>query len=182
MAGTRAEASRADAESLEQLLVRIASGDRAAYARMYASWAPRIRAYLGRQVREQASLDELVQEVMVRVWRHASRYDPARASGATWLFTIARNVRIDTWRRERPFEPEIVVASPPTAEDHAASKEESSAILAAIESLPPEQAAVIRGAYFDERPLAELAGDANVALGTVKSRVRLALARLRSVL
>jgi RNA polymerase sigma-70 factor (ECF subfamily) len=182
MSGTRAEASRADAESLERLLVRIGTGDRAAYSCMYASWAPRVRAYLGRQVRDNSALDELVQEVMVRVWRHASRYDPVRASGATWIFTIARNARIDTWRKERHFEPDILPVSPPSAEESASSREESAAILAAIETLPAEQAAVIRGAYFDERPLAEMAGEAGVALGTVKSRVRLALARMRSVL
>jgi RNA polymerase sigma-70 factor, ECF subfamily len=181
MTGSRAE-SRGDGETLERWLAAVATGDRGAFARLYADWAPRIRAYLSRQVQDASALDELVQEVMVRVWRNAARYDASKASGATWLFTIARNVRIDTWRRERHFEPEVEAVTPATAEDSVGTREESAAILAAIETLPPEQAAVIRGAYFDERPLADMAGEAGVALGTVKSRVRLALARLRTVL
>ena len=158
--------------------------DRAAFARLFAAFAPRIKAYLLRQGADRATADELVQEVMMLVWRRAETFDPAQANAATWVFTIARNKRIDALRRER--RPEIdaqdpaLVPEPAESADHRIEVAQSGARLRkALADLPPEQAELLRQAYYEGKPHNRIAEESGIPLGTVKSRIRLALGRLR---
>ena len=161
--------------------------DRAAFATLFRDVAPAIRRYLMSAGVDAVQADELVQEVMVTVWRRAETFDPSRASGSTWLFTIARNKRIDALRRERRPEIDLddpaLVAAPERSADAAVDEgRRAAAVREALADLPPEQAQILRRAYFDDQSLSTIAGETEVPLGTVKSRVRLAFARLRGLL
>ncbi|MCO4747837.1 MAG: sigma-70 family RNA polymerase sigma factor [Proteobacteria bacterium] len=157
--------------------------DRAAFAVLFGVYAPKVRGYLLRSSRDEVQADEWTQEVMLRVWRRAGSYDPAKAAPSTWIFTIARNVRIDAARKVRPeLDPAdpALVPSQPLAPDSAVDRQRRQhRVRAAVGALPDAQAGVLRGAYFDGKTLRQIAEEQELPLGTVKSRVRLAMARLR---
>jgi RNA polymerase sigma-70 factor, ECF subfamily len=166
-----------------ELLAATAKGDRAAFTELFHRFAPRVNGFL-RQSLPAAKAEEVAQEVMVRVWRHASAYDPRRATVATWVFGIARNARIDALRRSSrpdpdPEDPTWVPASPEDPAAAAARRDDEDRVRAALDGLPPAQLEVLEHAYLQGRTLSEVADALGVPLGTVKSRVRLALAQLR---
>lgn len=160
--------------------------DRQAFAALFESFAPRIKSYLMRTLPDPVRCDEVVQEVMLTVWRRAETYDSGRAAVSTWIFAIARNARVDAVRKER--RPEVDPDDPALVRETVAPEERVDALRrqeelhAALEALPDEQAAVLRGAYFDGKTLRAIAEESEIPLGTVKSRVRLALARLRQAI
>jgi RNA polymerase sigma-70 factor, ECF subfamily len=121
---------------------------------------------------------------MLIVWHKAGQFDPARASAATWIFTIARNLRIDLKRRERgqgSGEDLNADLANPLPCDHMLSQQRDAQIHAALKTLSYEQAEVIRLAFFEDWPHADIAAALDIPLGTVKSRIRLAMARLRAL-
>jgi len=130
--------------------------------------------------------EELAQEAMLIVWRRAGAFDPSRAAASTWIFTIARNLRIDASRRDRrPMAGEDPsMATPPPALPDAAitATQDEARVASAIETLSADQARVVREAFFSDKPHSEIATDLDLPLGTVKSRLRLAMARLRTLL
>lgn len=160
--------------------------DRTAFASLFDHYAPRLKAFLMRQGVEASAAEELVQETMLTVWRRAETFDPKQAAVATWIFTIARNKRIDRLRRENKpeldphepmFHPELQSA------DEAVDKRQQAVRLRrAIANLPQEQAELVRMAYFGDMVHTSIAEETGVALGTVKSRLRLAMKRLRRAL
>lgn len=162
--------------------------DRDAFARLFGYFAPRVKSFLMRSGLAESAAEEVSQEVMIAVWRKASYFDPARAGASTWVFTIARNQRIDRLRRTRSRtadhlpdpseEPEV----PPSGEDITIVAEREEGVRRALESLPQDQATIVRLAFFAEKPHPEIARELGIPLGTVKSRVRLALNRLRTLL
>jgi len=161
-------------------------GDRAAFAALFTRFAPRVKAYLLRLGLDDASAEEQAQEVLLTIWRKAAQFDPARATAAAWIFTIARNLRIDAARRTQrtPLLPDPVdEPSPaPAADAILAAEDRGARVRAALATLPSEQADVIRLAFFDDRPHADIERVLGIPLGTVKSRLRLAMARLRGLL
>ncbi len=177
-----------DTAHLTALLVDVAERqDKAAFSELFAHYAPRIKSYLMRQGANNASAEELSQEAMLSVWRKADRFDPAKASAGTWIFAVARNLRIDALRKEnRPsFDPDdpAFVPEPETAPDAAVAIGETQVkIKAAIASLPEEQAEVVRLSFYEDKPHGGIAQELNLPLGTVKSRLRLAMRRVRSSL
>lgn len=162
--------------------------DRAAFAALFAHFAPRVKAYMRRLGAADAQSEDLAQEAMFAVWRKASLFDPARAGAATWVFTIARNLRIDTLRRERPTEalpPEAEAQeadSGPGAEAELMIAERDLALRTALSVLPPEQAQLVQLAFYEDRPHREIEIVLRIPLGTVKSRLRMAMQRLRAAL
>jgi RNA polymerase sigma-70 factor (ECF subfamily) len=171
-----------DADDLIERIGRAA--DRQAFAELFRRFAPRIKSYLKRLGCETGQAEELTQETMVMVWRRAQMFDRRRAGAATWLFTIARNKRIDALRRERrpeidPGDPALVRDPAPSAEEPLLLRQRAGRLAAALAELPPEQAELVRLAYFDERSQSAIAAERRLPLGTVKSRLRLALLRLR---
>ncbi len=183
----RAEPAASDA-SLDALLGAVAGQrDRTAFAALFAYFAPRIKSYLMRLGCDAGVAEDVVQEVMVTLWRRAGRFDPRRASATTWVFTIARNKRIDLLRRERrpeldPEEPALLPAAPRPADALAEAGEDAVRLRQAIRALPEEQESLLRLAFYDDKPHSAIAAESGLPLGTVKSRIRLALARLRRVL
>lgn len=178
-------------EKLSELIRAVAeTRDREAFAALFRHYAPRIKAYCRRTGSDDATAEDLAQEAMVAVWRSADKFDPARAGPSTWVFTIARNRRIDLIRRERRPEPEPGTDEPmaeqadsaPGAEARLSAVQESRLLHDNLCGLPADQASVLRMAYFEDRPHAEISVALGLPLGTVKSRIRLALARLRGTM
>jgi RNA polymerase sigma-70 factor (ECF subfamily) len=160
--------------------------DRAAFAALFRVFAPRVKAWMIRGGANDTTAEELAQETMLVVWQKAAQYDSGRAGVSTWIFTIARNQRIDALRRERHpdtlrLDPDDL-AGPEPADRAVAIAEQESRIRAALRGLPPEQAAVIHKAYFEDKAHADIEQELQIPLGTVKSRLRLAMNRLRAAL
>jgi RNA polymerase sigma-70 factor (ECF subfamily) len=161
--------------------------DRRAFSEIYAYFAPRLKAYALRQGASLAMSEELVQETMLSVWRRSERFDASRATASTWIFTILRNKRIDMLRRERHVEDNIddfpeLSDDARSPEDSACQGEVGEMLREAMQQLPDEQIEVIHLAYYAAKSHVEIADTLGVPLGTVKSRIRLALTRLRRVL
>jgi RNA polymerase sigma-70 factor (ECF subfamily) len=170
------------------LVARIAeAADRSAFAELFRRFAPRLKAYLLRLGADEGGAEEVVQEAMLTVWRRAATFDARQASVATWIFTIARNKRIDRFRRERrpefdPNDPMLVPAADPAPAEGLSQRQEKRRLAEALAALPAEQAELLRLAFFDGLSHADIAQRSSLPLGTVKSRVRLALGRLRRAL
>jgi RNA polymerase sigma-70 factor (ECF subfamily) len=176
------------ADDLGRLIQDVAARqDRAAFARLFEHFAPRVKGYLMRCGAPADLAEEIAQETMASVWRKAAFFDPARGGASTWVFTIARNLRIDHARRRRApdaYEPDPTEepASPASTEDVMIAVERDARVQAALAALSPEQAAIVKLSFFVEKPHPEIARELGIPLGTVKSRVRLALKRLRALL
>ena len=166
------------------LILRIAaSSDRSAFAELFQHFAPRVKSYGLRLGAAEAAAEELAQDTLLTVWRKAAQFDPARASASTWIFTIARNLRIDAIRRERPAPPPEDDADPqPLADAQLWGAQQDGRVRKALGALPPEQLEVIRLSFFSEAPHSAIAETLGLPLGTVKSRLRLAMIRLRTLL
>ncbi len=173
------------------LLLRIAQHrDRDAFSALFRAYAPRIKGFYMRAGIAAERADELVQEAMLRVWRGAASFDMNRGTADTWIFRIARNVRIDMWHKERHFtvdprDPALVsdVASDAASpEDAAVQRQGDRQLHAALAQLPKEQASVLRGVYFCGKSTSTLAEEQQVPQGTIKSRLRLAYRHLRTTL
>jgi len=167
------------------------ASDRPAFAALFRHFAPRIKGFLQRGGLDEALAEELAQETMVALWRRAASFDPSRGQVSTWLYTIARNLRIDRQRRlagvidERldDWDAEQQPADAHLSPDellHVAQRERS--LHRALAQLPPEQALVLRLSFFEEHPHSRIASDLGIPVGTVKSRIRLAVAQLRRIL
>lgn len=159
--------------------------DREAFKALFQYMAPRIKAYVLHKRIEGA--DEITQEVMLIVWRKAALFDPARGAGEAWIFTIARNACIDAVRRRRgaplvDLDPMFDGAGPASADHELEAAQDSRRIHAAMGALSPEQLQIVRLSFFDEEPHSAIAARLNLPLGTVKSRLRLAMKRLRDLL
>ena len=173
------------APPFSDLIVAIAQrGDRDAFATLFGHFAPRVKRYLMRLGAAAEPAEELAQETLLTVWRKASAFDPSRAAASTWIFTIARNLRIDMARRDnRPppqVDPSTPILTPETPDAVLSAAQDQDSIRRAIATLSREQAQVIALAFFSDKPHSEIAVDLGLPLGTVKSRLRLALARLRA--
>lgn len=156
--------------------------DEAAFAELFAHFAPRVKAFLMKSGADPTLAEECAQDVLATLWQKAHLFDPARASAATWIFTIARNRRIDALRKSRRPEPEDITWGPqhePDQADILALQQESSALTEAIAELPEKQKTLIEAAYFGDLSHSEIAEKTGLPLGTIKSRIRLALDRLR---
>jgi RNA polymerase sigma-70 factor (ECF subfamily) len=158
--------------------------DRAQFQSLFLHFAPRLKGFFLRSGAADGWAEDLAQETMLMVWRKAAQFDPAKAQVSTWIFTIARNLRIDAKRRER--DPQAVAeffdgAPEPSPSEHLLSAERCDQVRQAMKTLPPDQAQAIRLSFFEDRPHSEIATVLGVPLGTVKSRVRLAVTRLRAL-
>ncbi|MGO4452176.1 sigma-70 family RNA polymerase sigma factor [Phyllobacterium sp. TAF24] len=166
-------------------ITRIAAhGDKVAFAEIFAYFAPRIKGFFMRGGMAPGQAEELAQETMLTVWRKAQLFDSTKASASTWIFTIARNLRVDAIRRERypaahlMDEPEF--ESSPS--DDLLRVESEERVRRAMRELSSDQMNVIQLHYFDDKPHSEIARALDLPLGTVKSRLRLAMQHLRNLL
>ncbi|MDX5417486.1 MAG: sigma-70 family RNA polymerase sigma factor [Alphaproteobacteria bacterium] len=176
------------ASEMADLIASIASdADRTAFARLFGYYAPRVKSYLRRMRVEERLAEDISQEVMLTVWRKAAQFDRSKASAGTWIFTIARNRFIDRVRRESrpeldPAEPMLLPEETRPQDDALAGAEIGERVHAALGDLPPDQAEVVELSFLEGMPHSAIAERLGIPLGTVKSRLRLAFARLRPVL
>jgi RNA polymerase sigma-70 factor (ECF subfamily) len=172
------------ADGCEALLAAVAERrDHFAFAQLFDRFAQRIEAYLRRLGAEKALAEDLTQDVMLAVWQRAGQFDATRAAASTWIFTIARNRFIDSVRR-RPseLEADVYAIGVPAADDTERSfylTQLERNLRRAVALLPSEQNHLIEQGYFHDKSQAALADEFDLPLGTVKSRQRLALGRLR---
>jgi RNA polymerase sigma-70 factor (ECF subfamily) len=184
----RAAGSTGDSQRMTGYLQRCAAGpDDSAFAALFAFYLPRLKVYMRRLGADRSAAEDLAQEAMAAVWNKARLFDPAKASAGTWIFTIARNLRIDVIRRERRPEidlddPALASTAPESPEDAFVSRRSAAAVRAAFEQLPPDQARIVTLAFFEERAHSAIAEELGVPLGTVKSRLRLAFQKFRKAL
>lgn len=167
--------------------------DRKSFKSLYEHFGPLLKSYFISKYPSNHSIqmmEELVQEVMIKVWQKAHTFDPSKAAASTWIFTLARNTRIDMLRRQNKYanttsiETEVVWEDstengPYTLLNH---NRDSDQIQACLLQLPEEQALVIRKVYMESKSHSEVAEELQLPLGTVKSRVRLAQNKLQGLL
>lgn len=159
--------------------------DKGAFAQLFRHFAPRVKAFLMKSGTDAALAEECAQDVMATLWQKAHLFDASRASVATWVFTIARNRRIDVARRARRPEPEALDWGPDSEPDQAdiyEAAQETRKLTAALADLPAAQKALIQRAFYGDLSHSEIATETGLPLGTIKSRIRLALERLRQTM
>jgi len=162
--------------------------DRDAFSRLFAHFAPLVKSFaLSGSALAAAHADEIVQEVMLKVWQKAKVYNPRRASASTWIYTIARNYRTDLYRRLQKFD------TPLSAEDiweeqvgeepfvEVQQKRNETRVREMLAELPREQARILAMVYMEGKSHSEAANQLSLPLGTVKSRVRLAMRKLQII-
>jgi RNA polymerase sigma factor (sigma-70 family) len=167
------------------LLARVGRNrDRAAFVELFHYYAPRVKSYLLRNGADDSAAEEIVQNTFITVWEKAKTYDPAKAAASTWIFTVARNKRIDALRREKfvTFDTDSLANTAAETAENYADGVEAGSLDAAIDKLPEEQAKLLRMAFFEDKSHSAIAKETHLPLGTVKSRLRLALEKLRDAL
>ena len=177
-----------DQRHLSALMSDVAEhGDRDAFEVLFERFGPRIKGMMLSSGASEDLAEDIVQDVMLTVWRKASLYAPERGNVSTWVFTIARNARIDRLRRQ-PAQPYVDVetvtleSDAPSAETELIGSENDARVREAVERLPKEQKAVIELAFIRYKPQSEIAAELDLPIGTVKSRMRLAYQKLKEYL
>jgi RNA polymerase sigma-70 factor (ECF subfamily) len=163
--------------------------DREAFRKLFDFFAPRLKSYLMRTGSGEAEAEEIAQDALIALWNKAGTFDPATSGAVAWIFTIARNLRIDAARRGRRTERMLHAIEaeyrpePVDGADMAFGRsQEAGHVENALKRLPAQQSEIIRLSFLEERPHSEIAALLGIPLGTVKSRVRLAMNRLRELL
>jgi RNA polymerase sigma factor (sigma-70 family) len=175
-------------ERMTELLSTLkAARDETVFAELFRYYAPRLKSYMRKLGAPEDQAEELAQEAMAMVWRKAHLFDADKAGAGTWIFSIARNLRIDAFRRQK--RPEVELDDPALVPDDPISPEaildlgqRAGAVRAALATLPPEQATIVQLSFYEDKPHAEIAAELGIPLGTVKSRMRLAFQRFRKAL
>jgi len=173
----------------EELIARIAeSQDKTAFATLFDAYAPRVKYFLMRNGANPESAEELAQEALLTVWRKAGYFSATRGSASAWIFTIARNLRIDETRRAKraqlyamsqDFE-DVDPDRPP--DEKVSAYEHAQRVRAAMSELPEDQLEVVKWSFVEGAAHSEIAERLGLPLGTVKSRLRLAMRRMRNSL
>ncbi len=158
---------------------------REAFAVLFEHFAPKLKAYYRKGGLESTVAEDLAQDAMLAVWRHAARFSPAIGSPSTWIYTIARNLLIDHVRRQKTRRGDLsdpVLQPPPIgiADDLVEAQQRYRSLKASLERIPEEQAFILKMAFFEHKTHSEIAAQTGLPLGTVKSRIRLAMERLRA--
>lgn len=172
-------------EELDRLLESVAlRRDVAAFEVLFRHFGPKVKTYMLRQTRNPQLAEELMQETMMAVWNKASLFDAARGNPSAWIFTIARNLFISSYRKQNrpefdPNDPAFVPENVEPAEVVLQGLQEAESLRAALNQLPEEQRELVSRSFFADVPHSALAAEYGLPLGTVKSRIRMALAKLR---
>lgn len=174
-------------KQLAEWLVSVgADGDHHAFESLFAHFAPRVKVFMMRSGATVGEAEDLAQETMVQVWRKAALYDASRSVPSTWIFRVARNLRIDRIRRQKYHEVELTAEldcdSQLTEEDRIINQLDAVRLEGLIDTLPADQVEIVRLAFFDGLSHSEISKRLSIPLGTVKSRIRLAFGKLRKAM
>ena len=170
------------------LITRVAQNrDRLAFGQLFDHFAPRLKSFMMRKNTSAELAEDLVQEALISVWTKAALYEPSKGSVTTWVFTIARNLRIDRIRRDVHMPTTELgdydaPSEAPEGEELLGRKQEDGLVARALQSIPEEQRQILVLSFVDEMPQSEIAEKLSIPLGTVKSRMRLAYGHLRRIL
>lgn len=173
---------------MADLLHRVAAnGDVEAFRKLFQAYAPRVKSYMMRQGTDANTAEELAQETLLTVWRKAGMYSGAKGSPTTWIFTIARNLRIDRLRKEVAWQPipeaaEEEASSDLAPDEELSERERRERVQKALGELPQDQSEVVILSYIEGLSHSEIAERMSLPLGTVKSRMRLAYQKIREAL
>jgi RNA polymerase sigma-70 factor (ECF subfamily) len=174
--------------NFSELLVSVASGqDKAAFSKIFIHFAPRVKSYMMKLGSDETMAEELAQQTLLQIWRKAQLFDPKKAAASTWIFRIARNLRIDGLRRKKHFLVDdfdfTEIPDDKENQEISISQKETAAIVReALNELSDDQATALRLSFYDGLSHADIADRLRLPLGTVKSRIRLAFSRLRVTL
>jgi RNA polymerase sigma-70 factor, ECF subfamily len=188
LASARSPAFAQSRPELTELLTRIAlQRDRDAFGTLFQAVGPQVKGMLVRQGADHGTAEEIVQDTFLTVWRKAELFVASRGSAITWIYTIARNLRIDRIRREVPWqqlgEDHLEQASSdPLQDDQLAAGQIQARLRAVLETLPADQGEVVALAYTEGLSHGEIADRLGIPLGTVKSRMRLAYQKIKDSL
>jgi RNA polymerase sigma-70 factor (ECF subfamily) len=172
---------------MAELLQRVAQArDVSAFRELYQAFGPRVKSYMMRQGADADTAEDLAQETLLAVWRKAGLYAADKGSATTWIFTIARNLRIDRLRKqmvwqELPKDHEETASDDPQPDEMVSEMERQGRVQRALESLPADQYDVVALSYLEGLSHSEIADRLGLPLGTVKSRMRLAYQKIRDV-
>lgn len=168
----------------EELVRRVAAGDPAALASLYDRYAPLIYGLARRIVRDEGQAEDLVQEVFLRIWNRPQIYDRGRGTFRAWLVSVAHHLAVDILRRRRrEVSYQDKLAAPPADDpvEAAVNEVEGAAVRSLLGRLPPDQRRVIELAYFEGLTQREIAARLGEPIGTVKTRLRLGIMKLRAL-
>jgi RNA polymerase sigma-70 factor (ECF subfamily) len=176
----------ASSEADAQIVRRMAAGDADALGSLYDRWAGRVHSLAFSIVRSTPDAEEVVEETFWQAWQQASRFDAARGNVAAWLLTIARSRSLDSAKAHRRRREDVaddvgrtLVSDRPDPEQHTVASEERSLVASALAALPHAQREAVEMAYFGGLSQTEIAACTGQPLGTVKTRMRLAMHKLR---
>ena len=173
---------------LRGLMGRVAQHrDRQAFAALFDHFAPRLKSFMMRKNASAELAEDLVQEAMIAVWTKSASYEPSKGAVSSWVFTIARNLRIDRFRRDGNMPMTELgdydeASEAPDGEELLGRKQEDGLVARALESIPQEQREILMLSFVEDMPQSEIAARLAIPLGTVKSRMRLAYGHLRRLL
>jgi len=161
--------------------------DKSAFTQLFEWYAPRVKSVMIRQGADQVLAEELAQETMMSVWRKSHLFDPEKAAPSTWIFTIARNLRIDRFRKENrpeldPNDPSLIPAAERPADETLEDQDRRKLVHESLQELPPEQREAVELSFIEGLSHPEIAERLGLPLGTVKSRLRLSFEKLRPML
>ncbi len=160
--------------------------DRIAFSNIFKHFAPRLKSFFVKLGCSEVQAEEIIQEVMIAVWTKSSTYDKSKSSVSTWIYTIAKNKRIDKIRKETKHntvesDESLEIPVPSVQEEQLLSSEVTEKIHHSLQFLPKEQAELLKLSYFYEKTHSDIAKDLSLPLGTVKSRIRLALSKMKNL-
>jgi RNA polymerase sigma-70 factor, ECF subfamily len=174
---------------MSDLLSRIARDrDDRAFRQLFETYGSRVRGYMMRQGADAATAEELTQETLLTVWRKAGLYSAEKGGAAAWIFTIARNLRIDRLRKEVVWYElshemeQTIPSSEPAVDDLVSERERQGRVRDVLAQLSAEQREVVTLGYIDGLSHSQIAERLSLPLGTVKSRMRLAYQKVRAAL
>lgn len=172
-----------EAPDLAQLVEKIGKNkDKEAFMVLFDHFAPRLKSFLMRGKFSEDVAEEIVQETLLTVWRRAKSYNSKKANPSTWIFTIARNKKIDYLRKHNkptPIAEDLEFSQLIHPNDAYIRKERQQLFETMVKNLPEEQAEMLRKSFYEDKSHQEIADETNIPLGTVKSRIRMALQKLK---
>ncbi|MFT4098188.1 MAG: sigma-70 family RNA polymerase sigma factor [Rhodoblastus sp.] len=178
-------APKTDSERADLIADIAERGDRSAFIALFEFYAPRIKGQAMRFGLSADMAEDVAQDAMLAVWRRAGQFDAARGSASAWIFTIATNARTDRLRRDRRLTSAVEldadsIALSVDAADGASL--DAARVSSYVQSLPEQQRHILHLSFFRDLPHAEIARTLDIPLGTVKSRIRLAISKLRQAM
>jgi RNA polymerase sigma-70 factor (ECF subfamily) len=163
------------------------SQDIGSFKKIFEYFSPRLKSFLMKSGAEENIAEEIIQETMTIIWTKADYYDPKVASPSTWIYTIARNKKIDILRKSRKailedIETAVLPAIEPKTEENIEHDQKFDMIAQHLDALPKDQLDLLKMNFFEEKSHGEISELTGIPLGTVKSRIRLALEKIRGKL